>query len=233
VRNIVIFYILLFLFVGDGRAFADEQNLTQPASCEDTFDMSVVDLSTSFVETYLFELEDYFTCKAAMYDDIQICDIFPDGSTQRASCREGYNKYYMLWGNLFRNGRISAELLESCLKVFSSAGACEQFGAVLLSGNPDDCEKIEGITPETIVSCKDMVAPNSSENKVIFMMALRGGDPASCDPLLASPAATICKGLLNKDLDGCQLNPGFLRFKKLYCQQSTTKESTHGTEKEE
>jgi hypothetical protein len=219
-KNISIICIFL-LFLGSAWGRAAEQSLATPASCQERLDISALPAYTSFIKTDLPDLEDYFTCKAAVKEDIQICNIFSDGSPQRASCQTGYNDYYATFGKLFKNGRMSKELLDACLKNGDkiTKEACEQWSKVMLSGNPDDCEKIEGITPENVAQCKDMASSNPSGSTAFFMMVLRKGDPALCDQISSSSAAgAICKGLLSKNGDGCQLNAGANRFKELYCQ---------------
>ena len=217
-RKIFFNYIFLFLFLGSGWVFADGQGPAQATACEDSLDISTLPPDTPLIKTNLPDLQDYFTCKAAVKEDIQICNTFPDGSPQKVNCQDAYNEYYVTFGKSYKDGRMSDELLGSCLKKTTSKEACVQWGEVMLSGNVDNCEKIEGITPEQMAKCKDMASPNPSEGEAFFMMALRKGDLARCDQINLSSVAAICKGLLSKEVDGCQLNAGVSRFKKLYCQ---------------
>lgn len=235
-KKIFYTYILLFLFLGSGPVFADEQNSAQQTSCEKDLDISTLPLNTPFIKTDLSDLEDYFTCKAAVKEDVQICNIFPDDSPLRANCQEAYSKYYETMGKLYKNGRGSDEFSEGCIKIFKSKKACDQVGEILLSGNSNNCQYVDGITPENIVACKEMTSSNPKGGKAFFMMALRKGDLTLCDliPYWKDPSSVraICKGLLSKNADGCQLNAGVRNFKKLYCQDSATKEYAHGTKKE-
>ena len=227
-KNIVIFYIF-FLFLGSGWGWADEQSSATSSSCEEGLDISTLPLFTPFIKTDLPDLEDYFTCKAAVKENIQICDIFPDGSSQKTNCQDAYNEY-AAFGSLFKNKQMSKEFLDVCLQhggEKATRASCEQMAEVLLSGNSGDCEKVEGITPEDVAKCKDMTSSNPSQKTAFFMMVLRKGDISLCaqvptSDLVPAPfaAVAICKGLLSKDVDGCQLNAGVNRFKKLYCQQA-------------
>lgn len=241
-RKTFFIYIFLFLFLGRGWVFADEQGPAEPTACKKNLDISTLPPDTPFIKTDLSDLGDYFTCKAAVKEDIQTCNIFPDNSPQKANCQGAYKEYYVTFGKLYKNGRMSDEFLNNCLKKLNSRNACIQMADVLLSGNTDNCEKIEGITPEDIATCKDMASSNPSGAKAFFMMALRQGDPALCDQLnsssinggnlYSSSIAAICKGLLSKNVDGCQLNEGASRFKELYCQHLATEEAVNGTKEE-
>jgi len=226
-RKISFIYVFLFLFLCGGRGLADEQGQAKATACEASFDMSTLPDYTPFIKTDLADLEDYFTCKAAVKEDIQICNIFPDGSLQKDNCQSAYNRFYAVFGELFKNRLAPDKFLDRCRELSISKEACTQWSEVMLSGNADNCDKIEGMTPEEIATCKNMASPNPSEAGPFFMMALRKGDPAFCDqipfsyPDTPSSVRSICKGLLIKSVDGCQLNEGVGRFKKLYCQYLT------------
>jgi len=225
-RKIFFIYVFLFLFLCGGRGLADEQGQAKATACEASFDMSTLPDYTPFIKTDLADLGDYFTCKAAIKEDIQICNIFPDNSLQKNNCQVAYNRYYTIFGKLFKNSQVSDEFLDRCRERSIPRNSCVLLGEVMLSGNADNCEKIEGLTPEDIATCKDMASSNPSQAGPFFVMALRKGDPAFCDQIPfssdePSSVRAICKGLLSKSVDGCQLNEGVSRFKKLYCQYLT------------
>ena len=212
--NKTIIFTFFFLFLGKGLGFA---------ACESSLNISVLPPDNPMIKSDLSDLQDYFTCKAAVTGDIEQCNVFPEGSSPKADCRDVYNRYYRTFGELYKNGRLSGEGLQTCLKKFGSKNACYQFGEVLLSGNASDCEKIEGITPENLNVCLSMVSSDPfGSSRAMFMMVLRKGDRSLCDQIDNSPVAAVCRGILNKKVDGCQLNAGVDHFKKLYCQHQTT-----------
>jgi len=231
-RGMIIIYIFMVLFLREGWVIADDKVSAKQISCENGLDISALPPYAHSLKENLPSLEDYFTCEAAVKENIQVCNAFSDGSSQKANCQDAYNKYYATFGKLYKNGRISDEFLNACLKTFRSREACDQFGEVMLSGNSEDCKRIEGATSENIALCQDMVSSDPSGGKAFLMKLLRRGDPNSCDQLNPSTVAAICRGLLTKKVDGCQLNAGVDHFKKLYCQYLATKEPVDATKKE-
>jgi len=221
-RNIFYIFLFTFLFLEIGSSFAYEQGSSKQMSCENNLDISALPQYTPLLKENLAGLEDYFTCEAAMKEDIHKCDILSEYPAKMANCKDGFNKYYAIYGKLYKNGHMTDDLLEQCIKKFGSKNACDQLGEVLLSGRGDDCNLIEGITPKHLEQCKEIVSSNPDSSGDVFMMILRKGDPALCDKIGVSSAEVICKGLLNKKVDGCQLNAGADRFKKVYCQHLST-----------
>ena len=231
-KRIFVSYILLFLFLGNGWVLADEQDSAQLKACEASLDISALPSYTPLLKENLLNLEDYYTCESAVKEDIQICNIFAAHPTQMANCQDTYSRYYATLGKLFKDGRLSDEGLTKCLKSFNTKVACEQFGEVLLSGNTEDCEKIEGITPKNLDLCKEMASSNpTGSTRALFVSVLRTGDPVSCDQIQNSTVATMCKGLLSKNVDGCQLSAGVDHFKMAYCRHLLTEGSSNGTKK--
>ena len=205
-----------------------EEQAAPVSACEKNLDLDTLPPYTPMIQKHQADLEAYFTCKAAIKENVQVCNVFADGTSQKANCQEAYTDYYEVFGKMYRYRRISDGFLEVCSKKGGTKNACAQWSDILLSGNWANCDKIEGILPEDILLCKDMASTTPSGAKAYFMMALRSGNSALCDQYLSSPVAAVCKGLLTKAQDGCQLNAGAIRFKKYYCQNKQEEGTTHG-----
>ena len=87
--------IFLILLLSSGWGLADQK------ACESDLDISALPAYTPLLQKHLSDLEDYFTCKAAVKEDVQLCSAFPAGSPQKADCQDIYNNYYAMFGKLY------------------------------------------------------------------------------------------------------------------------------------
>jgi hypothetical protein len=215
-RTRVIIFISLFLVLTYGKSIAQAQGLSQPKSCSTNFDINTIDLNDLSIKGYVDSLGYYLSCKAAMTKNITMCNFLADNTLHKISCVDAYNKYSN-FSQLFKNGQFSDESLTECLEKLGSKDACDHFAKAILTGSPGECGKMEGVSGGRMSDCLDMVSEKPRGDKAKFMKILRQGDPNLCDGLNFSETIAICKGLLTKTEDGCQLNEGVISFKNEYC----------------
>jgi len=222
--------IFIFCLMAAIAAQAEVKN-TEVDECVANLDINRIDFRKPPYNLNSHLLLNYFVCRSAANDDVNEC--FNLINTEE--CKKLFNNYWIYYGGLAREGRVTKEILDACEKSSQSkkdAQACKTLSQLILSQDPLLCEKETQIDNGFCKAISSLDPSKSSsvdmQNIVYFLKAIKTKDKDLCENIKKDQLKWLCVGGAKQDQRICETCEEIKEYKKRTCIEDIKIKKSYG-----
>ncbi|MDI6606657.1 MAG: hypothetical protein QME65_05910, partial [Candidatus Omnitrophota bacterium] len=155
----------------------------------------------------------YFTCRAVLEEDINMCDKiqYPDA---RDGCSTTFNNIYML-SQIIKNKQLTTRALDICRQLEGSPTDenCREVSRACLTGDASQLSTLPYLTGEDLAFisgddkyCQGMAGNNLGQCRdlAFYTSAIRSGNDKRCSEIKNIALQTSCRVYFNNDKGICE-----------------------------
>ncbi|MBM3245843.1 MAG: hypothetical protein FJZ13_00735 [Candidatus Omnitrophica bacterium] len=192
--------------------------------CMRAFDINSINMNDSPARQNSALLDEYFTCKAVVKNDKNICDNLAAESYLVGMCKDYYEDYVEFLGAALTKGSTSAGM-SRCLKSLGDRARCSSFFLGLNKNDSSVCDSASGKDRDEckaqVEGIPDGCPSESCQYKSIFVDAVRSKGSFKCKEIKNDHVRGVCRGYIGRNENVCTDNKAFQDFKHIYCSQKS------------
>lgn len=209
---------------------AERASYASKKECVSEFDIDTI----NFLDPFFLEetkvnpsiLIEYFTCRAALNNDVSECDKLGPGV---AECRRQFNGRQGFFARLIlaRGSRqpVTRKVLNACIEQIDfGKKACQQYMEAFIKADTSICKShpfVKGqSTCEGFITLNEkIVRDRSVEDMIFYLKAISDLSVGECRKIKKKAWRRECEAYVTGDETICEQCDGFKNFRDIYCSE--------------